>query len=307
MNCIVTTTINPPTEAIRRFVRKEGWDLIIVGDLKTPHDEWRGYPGYFGPDEQHTRYQKLSEATGWNCIQRRNIGFVEAYRRGCYDVIATVDDDNIPYENWGENCLVGKVVDVDLWRNTAVEVFDPLSVTNHPELWHRGYPIEFVPHRGEVEYLGRRASGVVVQADLWDGDPDVDAMVRLSQAPTVKFNDIAPYTSRQISPFNSQNTFIAANVLPFYCCFPGVGRMDDIWGSYVFQHLVRGSVVYSRASVYQDRNEQDLVTNLEQEIAGYRGSFSLARWGDSDGRLRDVMKRLGIWDYWEVYREAFYA
>ena len=33
---IVTTTINPPTEAIRRFERKSAWKLAVIGDKNTP-------------------------------------------------------------------------------------------------------------------------------------------------------------------------------------------------------------------------------------------------------------------------------
>jgi hypothetical protein len=44
-------------------------------------------------------------------IQRRNVGFVFAYNEGA-DIIATVDDDNIPYDNWGDNVLVGQEVEV---------------------------------------------------------------------------------------------------------------------------------------------------------------------------------------------------
>jgi hypothetical protein len=71
-----------------------------------------------------------------------------------------------------------------------------------------------------------------VQADLWDGDPDIDAMARLIYKPCVKFNNVKPYGSNKISPFNSQNTFLAREVLPSYVCLPHVGRMDDIWGGY---------------------------------------------------------------------------
>jgi hypothetical protein len=35
---IVTTTINPPTEAILKFDAMEDWDLVVIGDLKTPKD-----------------------------------------------------------------------------------------------------------------------------------------------------------------------------------------------------------------------------------------------------------------------------
>ena len=58
---------------------------------------------------------------------------------------------------------------------------------------------------------------------------------------------------------------------------PHVGRMDDIWGGYVMQHFFPNSLIYNRASVYQDRNVQDLVTNLEKEIIGYRYTYKLLK------------------------------
>ena len=33
---IVTTTINKPTIAIKKFDEMKDWTLIVVGDLKTP-------------------------------------------------------------------------------------------------------------------------------------------------------------------------------------------------------------------------------------------------------------------------------
>ena len=77
--------------------------------------------------------------------QRRNIGYIEAYNRGA-EIIATVDDDNMPYDNWGENCMVGKEVEVDVYTTDNI-AFEPLSITNENHLWHRGYPIEEVHNR----------------------------------------------------------------------------------------------------------------------------------------------------------------
>ena len=44
------------------------------------------------------------------------MGFLYAYNEGA-DVVATVDDDNIPYDGWGENVVVGEEVEVDMWQN----------------------------------------------------------------------------------------------------------------------------------------------------------------------------------------------
>ena len=65
--------------------------------------------------------------------------------------------------------------------------------------------------------------------------------------------------------------------MPYYCVFPFVGRMDDIWPSYIIQHCFPNSLVYNKASVYQDRNTQDLITNLEKEIIGYRKTYDLVK------------------------------
>lgn len=270
---IVTTTINSPTEATLKFSKMDGWQLIVVGDTKTPHQEYEMLDCiYLTPEYQEENYKDLSDAIGWRSIQRRNIGFVEAYRRGA-DVIATVDDDNIPYDDWGKDLLVGEEVEIDLWESEN-GFFDPLSVTNRPDLWHRGYPISLVPSKNNVNYMGKTKRKVLVQANLWDGDPDIDALCRLSNMPCVKYDIEKPYGSEQNSPFNSQNTFLAREVIPYYMVIPHVGRMDDIWGSYIIQDMFPDSVIYHKPTVYQDRNEQDLVTNLENEIIGYRNTLN---------------------------------
>ena len=273
---IVTTTIYPPGEAIHKFSKFSDWELIVVGDLKTPHDLYEKIDcTYLHPKYQELNYPKLSECLGWNTIQRRNIGFVEAIRRGA-EIIATVDDDNIPYQNWGKHLLVNQEVEVDVFT-TENEVFDPLSVTSHKDLWHRGFPISMVHKKNDIVYEGKEKRKVLVQADLWDGDPDIDAVCRITKKPIVKFQINSPFSSKTISPFNSQNTFLSSVVMPYYMVLPFVGRMDDIWGSYILQKKFKNSVIYNKASVYQKRNEQDLVVNLENELIGYKNTLNFIR------------------------------
>ena len=273
-NFIVTTTINSPTKATRKFAEMKDWTLVVVGDTKTPHQEYKDLDCvYLSPDIQENISRELSDTIGWKSIQRRNLGFLFAYQQGA-DIVATVDDDNIPYDDWGQNVLVGQEIECDLYEPED-DVFDPLSITNTLHIWHRGYPIELLQKRHRVEYKGKTKRKVLVQADLWDGDPDIDAMARLTMKPIVKYNITSPYCSNKIAPFNSQNTFLAREVIPFYTVLPHVGRMDDIWGAYIMQYYFPNSVIYNKASVYQDRNVQDLITNLEKEIIGYRNTFNL--------------------------------
>jgi len=301
MKYIVTTTIHPPTEAILKFCSKSDWKFIIIGDLKTPTAEYllleKQYPNvqYLTPQDQEMRYKELSDILGWNTVERRNIGFIEAYNQGA-EIIASVDDDNIPYEDWGKDLYVNKEIYLDTYLTNS-PVFDPLSVTHNRYVWHRGYPIELLLERFNVKYAGRSLRKVLVQADLWNGDPDVDAIARIAYRPNLEFGITAPYCANVISPFNSQNTFLSREVFPCYAVLPFVGRMDDIWGGYLLQKTFSGSVIYNRASVYQKRNEQDVIKNLRDELIGYENTLKFIK---GEYTLSpEVMK------FYEVYKKQF--
>ena len=77
-----------------------------------------------------------------------------------------------------------------------------------------------------------------------------------------------------MGPFDSQNTFLSAEILRDYFVFPHVGRMDDIWAAYYVQ--AKGcKVVYNRPSVYQARNEHDPIGDMRQEYLGYENNLKL--------------------------------
>ena len=142
---IVTTTINSPTEAIQKFDALEDWELVVIGDQKTPKDYQLERGTYYDPLVQEEIDKELSDVIGWNCIQRRNFGLLVALERGA-DVVALIDDDNIPKPCWGEELLVGRTAEVNFYE-TDLPCFDPIGVTNYPELWHRGYPLQLLAQR----------------------------------------------------------------------------------------------------------------------------------------------------------------
>lgn len=277
---IVTTTINPPSKALHLFASKKDWTLIVVGDQITPHAKFRAFEKkfqnvtYLSPDDQEKKYKKISKAIGWRKIQRRNIGYVEAYKLGA-EIIATVDDDNIPYDEWGNNIRLGVKTEVNYYKEKN-PVFDPVGATNTKNIWHRGFPLQLVSARSYSKPV-KKSFKFGIQADFWDGDPDIDAVCRMIFAPNVKYQKkYFPMASNKISPFNSQNTFLAREVIPDYFLFPDVGRMDDIWAGYYAQ--AKGhKVFYSHATVRQDRNIHDLTKDMRNEYIGYENNIELIR------------------------------
>jgi hypothetical protein len=269
---IVTTTINAPTEAIERFDARTDWDLVVIGDLKTPKDYKLKRGLYVSPEEQEKFDKPLSDAIGWRCIQRRNFGLLFAAQLKP-DIVAVIDDDNIPRPGWGEHLMIGKPTEVNYYE-TDLPAFDPVGATNHSQLWHRGYPLQLLPKR-DYSRKSRKTVTPDVQADFWDGDPDIDAVCRMIYAPECKFDDkFFPMAGNKLSPFNSQNTFISGKWLKDYFLFPHVGRMDDIWAAYYVEAL-GAQVVYNKATVYQQRNIHDLVVDMKKEYPGYENNLQI--------------------------------
>ena len=312
---IVTTTIGQPTEAIHILENLPDWHVIMVADKKTPTDYKLKNGTVFTPAEQDKYDPVLSEAIGWNTVMRRNMGFLLAHDMGA-DIIAHVDDDNIPLSGWGEDLLVGKEVEVDFY-NISVEAFDPIGATNHKNLWHRGFPLELLESR-DYSQKSRKKVIPAIQADFWNGEADIDAICRLAQTQVCEFNPgYFPMAANKPGPFNSQNTFMLAEVLPDFFLYPerpfgrgdskeptGAYRMNDIWASYYAQSKGH-QVVYNKASVFQERHPHNLEVDKADEEKGYRFNLELVR--SLKQNPETIHKYLSPRSTWatELYRKHF--
>ena len=274
-NFIVTTTIFNPSLAVKKFAKIKDWHLVIVGDLKTPHKKYLNIKNitYLTPDMQKKIAPKLSRLIGWNCIQRRNIGYIYAKKNGA-KLIASVDDDNIPYRNWGQKILINKRIETNSYQ-TNQSAFDPLSIFKfNSKIWHRGFPLQLLQEKPKLTKTKKKITPDI-QANLWDKNPDIDAINRMTLAKeNFIFKDIGHYTSAKLAPFNSQNTIFSADVISKYFLFPFVGRMDDIWASYYVQSLGY-KVIFDKATVYQDRNEHSHYKDFQGEMIGYNNNLNL--------------------------------
>lgn len=268
---IATTTINKPTKALKKFAKNKNCRLIVALDKKSKKFQLENSI-ILSPAYQEKKWGKLSKLVGWNCIQRRNFAVLEAYERGA-EVIALIDDDNIPYENWFDKIYINRRIKADEIK-TNKPVFDPVGVTNHKEIWHRGYPLEYVNGR---TYSITKNKVIIpdIQANFWNGDPDIDAVCRMLFKPECIFHKkYFPFFSKEISPFNSQNTFISRKVVKDYFLFPHIGRMDDIWAAY-YVWAKKYKILYGEPTVYQDRNEHSLIKDFDKEIIGYSNNVRL--------------------------------
>lgn len=271
---IVCTSINDPSIAIKKFDFLTDWKLVVVGDAKTPSNYTLENGIYLSPKIQESLYPDLSDSLGWNTIQRRNIGYLYAYTQGA-KIVATIDDDNIPLDNWGEDVHLGKeIIATEYVSDNGV--FDPFTPTNYQHLWHRGFPIQLLSQR-KYDSVAKAKITPDIQADFWNGDPDIDAICRMQFQPNCRFaNEAFPFFSKSFSPFNSQNTFLTRQALKEFFLFPFIGRMDDIWASFYVQAL-GFNVLYNAPTVYQDRNVHDLTEDMKKEYLGYEYNYLILK------------------------------
>lgn len=284
---LITTTIYVPR--VLSLYREIGKDVMffIAGDRKTPHEEVRsivstlGNAVYYSDTDQEKLGYKCSELIGWNRIMRRNIALLEAIKYGA-DIIITIDDDNIPLEKDYFNHFV----------QVLTKPFSGLEVTSDdgwfnigeytvPSIYHRGFPYEKrnVRHKYVLSHVQGVQIGVA--AGLWFGDPDIDAMERITNRPEVyQVAEIVKHgicVDRSIfAPTNSQNTAYIAELAPLFMVWTGVGRYDDIWASYMAQRIMRTlnyNVYYGPPFVWQERNVNNLWQNLREEIQGMENTY----------------------------------
>lgn len=298
---LVTTTINLPTaldDYLANFSNNgHGADEIfvtVVGDRKTPGEVGdycrtisrnHGFVVDYLDLELQKRFlakvsPELGEYLPFDSIQRRNIGLLWAYEKGS-EVIITIDDDNLVAggDYLLEHSVVGTSVKLPAMQSPSgwLNVCSGLSEACGQEFYHRGYPpLQRWTHPSIVTTV--KEVNVAVNAGLWSGDPDVDAIARLHRPLNV--TGFAPGAPRRFtldretwSPFNSQNTSLARRVVPAYFLSPCVGRYDDIWASYIIMKIadhLGDSVSFGAPLVNQKRNVHNLWRDLDNERAGWQ-------------------------------------
>ena len=279
---LVTTTIHVP-QVLSRY-RELGPEIhfIVIGDRKTPHAdvvsflETVGNATYYSDVDQSRLGYRCSDLIGWNKIMRRNIGILEAIKLQP-DLIVSIDDDNLPmgkgyfseFEAIFAEPYNGIMATADSgWFNIGDYLSD--------QVYHRGFSFEQREKTLNCRLLPIQGKKVGIAAGLWLGDPDIDAVVRLVNKPSVlHFSELLSHgllvDKNVFAPVNSQNTAYVLELAPLMMVLVDVGRYDDIWASYIAERVMMDTeyhVHYGKPYVWQERNPQNLWRNLRDEIYG---------------------------------------
>ncbi len=188
---IVITSIFYPTPAIHKFLNlTTQWNLIVIGDRKTPRD-WlsrlqgdRSHVRFLPIDEQRSLGYSILKYLPENSYARKNIGYLVAIACGA-QIIYESDDDNI-LKTYDIRVLpkIAKPSDIP-WvafrrqRSPFVNIYGSFG---HPKIWPRGFPVNELRNVTEDGWHSVRRNEdtqtyAYIQQYLTDLDPDVDAIV----------------------------------------------------------------------------------------------------------------------------------
>lgn len=300
---LVITTINRYENTCLEDFKKYGYDIIVVGDLKTDQESYeeKGIE-YIGPYD--SEFDKFSKMLPYNHYCRKNLGYLRAIMNNS-DIIFETDDDNYPIEsfgNWEERTVYKKV--------SGVRYPNILKLYTNIDIWARGYPLEYI--NKDIKLLVddiKEGEKVGIYQSLAEGDPDVDAIYRLTNKnynQNIIFERDKGYILDKncYTQGNTQGTFWVDKRLFHLLYIPCTVsfRYCDILKMYIAQRCMweyDRLFCYISPVVRQNRNEHSYMGDFKSEYPMYISLVELLddifvgiKLKGERGDLREVYKKL---------------
>ncbi len=259
----------------------DGWSVVVVGDLKTPHNDWFGVNRknlfYLHPERQAELFPELSGKLGFGTYARKNIGYLFAIMNGATAIWDT--DDDTYFRREARLALTN----LEACKKTLLSgdgYFNPyLFFAKNSRLWPRGYPLKWVAKNRDVISENFKFHDLAdskpfdILQTLVNIEPDVDAIYRMTVGDeSLDFpfsSELLILDKGVVSPGNTQSTFWVNRekfnllYIPRWVTF----RFCDILKMYVAQSS--SQLAYGGFWSEQYRNPHDYMIDFESEIQCY--------------------------------------
>ena len=143
-------------------------------------------------------------------------------------------------------------------------------------IWPRGLPLDRILHPDSFPAIAKEGVAKIgVWQGLADGDPDVDAIYRLTNNRPCNFEERPPLVLDEgtLCPFNSQNTAFCKEAFPLlYLPALVTFRYTDILRGLIAQPILWAAgyrLGFTKATVVQERNPHNYVKDFESEVPCY--------------------------------------
>jgi hypothetical protein len=272
--CVIITTINKPTETVLKHINNKEYDVIIVGDNKTPNDYKSLNCIYLDIPSQKRLFPELSDLLPYNHYCRKNLGYLYAIKRG-YKIIYETDDDNVPYDDFDSVLKYDNIQMITEQNSKWINIFK--YFTNDAHIWPRGFPLSLLKTTPNYLIQDTEKTPSIING-LVENDPDVDALFRIicNHQDSIKWEKDKKILidNKNVCVFNTQNTFwlnpdlFICLLIPSSVSF----RYCDILRGIINNIILKKTnnyMMYSSPNVVQNRNEHNLINDFKSEYEMY--------------------------------------
>ncbi|GAB2267018.1 sugar transporter-like protein [Dionaea muscipula] len=304
---IVVSASSYPTDSVRGLVKIKGWQVLVIGNSRTPADWVLKGAIYLSLEMQSKLGFRVLEHLPYDSYVRKSVGYLFAIQHGALKIFDADDREDVIGGDLGKHFdveLVGEQARQEIilqysHANPNRTVVNPYIHFGQRSVWPRGLPLENVGEVSHEEYYTEVYGGKqFIQQGISNGLPDVDSVFYFTrksglEAFDIRFDEHAPKVALPqgvMVPVNSFNTLYHSSafwalMLPVSVSSMASDVLRGYWGQRILWEIGGYVVVYpptvhryDGTESYPFSEEKDLHANVGRLIkflVSWRSSKSM--------------------------------
>ncbi|GMH28356.1 hypothetical protein Nepgr_030199 [Nepenthes gracilis] len=292
---IVVSVSNYPTDSLRNMVKIKGWQVLAIGNSRTPADWDLKGAIFLSLDMQSKLGFRASDYLPYDSYVRKTVGYLFAIQHGGIKIFDADDRGDVINGDFAKHFdveLVGEQAKSEIilqysHENPNRTVVNPYIHFGQRSVWPRGLPLENVGEVSHEEYYTEVFGGKqFIQQGISNGLPDVDSIFYFTrksglEAFDIRFDEHAPKVALpqgMMVPVNSFNTMYHSSafwalMLPVSVSTMASDVLRGYWGQRLLWEIGGYVVVYPPTvhrhdgiGSYPFSEEKDLHVNVGRLI-----------------------------------------
>ncbi|KAF5750217.1 hypothetical protein HS088_TW03G00550 [Tripterygium wilfordii] len=292
---IVVSVSDYPSDSLRKLMKIKGWQVLAIGNSKTPKDWSLKGTIYLSLEQQASLGFRVVDYLPYDSYVRKSVGYLFAIQHGAKKIFDADDRGEVIDGDLGKHFDV-ELIGEDARQETILQyshenpnrtVVNPYIHFGQRSVWPRGLPLENVGELGHEEFYTEVFGGKqYIQQGISNGLPDVDSVFYFTRKSglesfDIRFDERAPKVALpqgMMVPLNSFNTIYHSSafwalMLPVSISSMASDVLRGYWGQRLLWEIGGYVVVYpptvhryDRVEAYPFSEEKDLHVNVGRLI-----------------------------------------
>ncbi|KAF9664742.1 hypothetical protein SADUNF_Sadunf16G0049700 [Salix dunnii] len=314
---IVVSVSHYPSNSLKKLVRIKGWQLLAIGNSRTPNDWSLKGAIFLSLEQQASLGFRVAGYVPFDSYLRKSVGYLFAIQHGAKKIFDADDRGEVIDDDLGKHFdveLIGEGARQETILQYSHEdenrsVVNPYVHFGQRTVWPRGLPLENVGEIGHEEFYTEIFGGKqFIQQGISNGLPDVDSVFYYTrktglEAFDIRFDERAPKVALPqgvMVPVNSFNTIYHSSafwglMLPVSVSTMASDVLRGYWGQRLLWEIGGYVVVYpptvhryDTVGGYPFSEEKDLHVNVGRLVK------FLVAWRSSEHRLFEKILELSF-------------